>query len=307
MQNNNQKPATLFFLALFDGKMPELYNGVKTRDGRFGPAIVLPEIPGMKRGKNIVTLDKFNPAHVSANGKVYNAYFKMNGGTKKFADPNSFITLTKPAKEDDDTKIFIVTGRRWDFTNTLPADVSIKVEKGTGNANGSVAPGLLVLNDGDSVKFTWEGKKHTISNFEGFVHMAIEKPAPVKKEIKEKPPVAEKIVDNRVKIEDNVTVVGKIDLEPKKVEKTIEAPVAAVKAPEKPATKKPEKKKFFKKGHGDNGNHFVAADVALPQFVPATGSLASVAGGDKLTAMLAEMEKGTGKKGPRKSKATATA
>lgn len=299
--NNNQTQTTMFFLALFEGKIPELYNGVKTREGRFGPAIVLPEIPGMKHGKNIVTLDKFNPAHVSANGKIFNAYFKLNGGTKKFADPQTFVTLAKPA-ENDDTKVFIVCARRFDFANTLAAEICVKAEKGTGNANGSVAPGVLVLNDGDSVKITWEGKKYTISNFEGFVHMAIEKPTPVKKEVKVKPAAAEVVVDNRVKVEGNLTVVGKIDLNPKKVEKPVEVPVVAeVKKPAvKQTAKKPEKKKFFKKGPGDNGNHFVAADVPVPEYVPATEGLGSVAGADKLTAMLTEMEQGKGKKGAKK-------
>jgi hypothetical protein len=310
MQNNknNQKPATLFFLALFDGKMPELYTGVKTREGRFGPAIVLPEIPGMRHGKNIVSLDKFNPADVSANGKVFNAFFKLNGGTKKFADPQTFITLTKPTSENnDDTKIFIVCSRRFEFANTLSADICVKTEKGTGNANGSIAPGLLVLNDGDSVKITWEGKKYTISNFEGFVHMTIEKPTPVKKEVKVKAVAPEMKVDNRQKIE-GPKVVGKIDLKPKKVEKPVQVPVAAeVKKPAvKPTAKKPEneKKKFFKKGPSDNGNHFVPATVAVPDYVPATTGLGSVTGAEKLAAMVAEMEKGSGKKGTRKSKAT---
>ncbi len=304
-KNNSQKPATLFFMALFSGKMPELYTGVKTREGRFGPAIVLPETPGMKQGKNIVTLDKFNPADVSANGKIFNAFFKLNGGTKKFADPNTFITLTKPAKDDDDTKIFIVAGRRWDFTNTLAADTSIKCERGTGNPNGSVAPGVMILNDGDSIKFAFEGRNYTITNFDGFAHLVGEKPTPLKKEVKVKAAASEMKVDNRQKIE-GPKVVGKIDLKPKKVEKPVQVPVAAeVKKPAvKPTAKKPEKKKFFKKGPSDNGNHFVPATVAIPDYVPATTGLGSVAGGDKLAAMLAEMEKGSGKKGTRKSKAT---
>jgi hypothetical protein len=304
-KNNSQKPANIFYLALFNGKPVDLYTGVRTAEGRFGPAILLPTIPGMDPKKSRICLDKFNPANVSGKGKVYNALLKLNGGSKKFSDPQTFVTLEKPA--DDETKIIIIADKRWDFENKLPAEISIKCERGTGNPNGSVAPGTMILNDGDSVIFTFEGKKYTITNFDGFAHLVGEKPAPVKKEVKVKTLAPEVVVDNRVKVEGNLTVVGKIDLEPKKVEKTVEVPVVASKAPEKPAAKKPEKKKFFKKGPGDNGNHFVAADVAVPEFVPATEGLASVAGGDKLTAMLAEMEKGTGKKGTRKSKATVAA
>lgn len=180
MQNKtNNKPANIFFLALFAGKAAELFTGVKTVHSHLGSAIVLPEIPGMKVGKNIVAIDRKNPAEVGSNRKVYNALFQLNGGMKKFSDPKTFVTLVKP--KESETKVIIVTNKRWDFNNALAADISIKCERGTGNPNGSVAPGTMILNDGDSIKFTFEGKNYTITNFDGFAHLTNEKPVTAKK------------------------------------------------------------------------------------------------------------------------------
>jgi hypothetical protein len=305
MQNktNNTQKANIFFLALFTGKAAELYNGVKVAHGRFGPAILLPTVPGMDPKKSRICLDKFNPANVSDKGKVYNALLKLNGGSKKFSDPQTFVTLEKPA--DDETKIIIIADKRWDFTNTLAANTSIKCERGTGNPNGSVAPGTMILNDGDSIIFTFEGRKYTITNFDGFAHLVAEKPAPVKKEVKVKAATPEMKVDNRQKIE-GPKVVGKIDLKPKKVERPVQVPVVvkAKKPAVKPTAKKPEKSFFKGKGRGDNGNHFVATSEVYEN-IPATTGLGSVAGAEKLSAMVAEMKKGTKKKKQGAAKATA--
>jgi hypothetical protein len=312
MQNtaNNKKRRTgLFFLGLFNGKPAQIFHGVNVRFGEKGPAIVLPEIKGMSRFKNLAILDRNKPAKIVQVGpegkqksKVFNANFRVYGG--KFADPGSVLTMVE--QPEGDTRVFIITDKRWDFENKLNYFEGIQVKAHSGEPDGSVAPGLMVLKDGDAIKFIHEGKTYKLTNILGEPHMIGELPVIPKKE---KPVKKEVVVvaDNRVKVEaPGLKVVTKVELNDRKeVVKPTPAKTEAKSPTITPVVKKDfTKKKFFKKGPSDNGNHFVPATVAVPDYVPATTGLGSVTGAEKLAAMVAEMEKGSGKKGTRKSKAT---
>lgn len=281
MQKSNSvnRPTTMFFLSLKPGMRPRLIEGVITKKGDLGPAIVLPEIPGVRFIKSVIRLDKHKPAIVK-NGKVYNAIFKPYGGELKFSDESTIFTLVEP--EADDKRLFIVAPKRWDFSNKLGAD-GIQVEVNTGRPNGSLAPGLMILNPGntetpgDSVKFTHGGKSYILANANGCWNLLDFKPTPV---VKVKPIAPEVVIDNRIKIEtEGLKVVGKVELNSKKeVAKPTPAKTETKSATITPVVKKEKPKQRFKKGFGNNGNHHVALEEGqtLPDYVPASTNLGAL-------------------------------
>lgn len=300
MQNtaNNKKRRTgLFFLGLFNGKPAQIFHGVDIRFGDKGPAIVLPSFKETPNRVNLAVLDRKKPAKIVLVGpegkqksKVFNANFRVYGG--KFADPGSVLTMVE--QPEGDTRVFIIAGKRWDFENKLNYFEGIQVKTHSGEPDGSVAPGLMVLKDGDAIKFIHEGKTYKLTNLLGEPHLIGELPVIPKKE---KPVKKEVVVvaDNRVKVKaPGLKVVTKVELNDRN---EVVKPTTVVKATVPAPVKKHElKKTTYKKGYGNNGNRFEPAEEPLPEFVPAAEGLASVAGADKLTVMLAEMEKGTGKK-----------
>lgn len=318
MQNKNttNRPVTVFFLSLKPGMRPRLFDGVNTQVGIFGPAIVLPEVPDVDFLKCAIRLNKHKPAIVK-NGKIYNAIFKGCGGNGEFSDPATIMTLVEPSA--DDKRLFIIAPKRWDFENKLGA-AGIPVEVHTGRPNGSVAPGLMILNPGkdetpgDSVKFTHGGKSYILANANGSWNLLDVKPTPV---VKVKPVAPEVVIDKRMKITEDLKVVGKVELNNRK---EVVKPTPVVEATKPPVKKTEVKAKFYKKGAGNNGNHHVplAKGQTLPEYIPATTGLGellanalqkneAVVKTKKVTAVKAEVKKATTKRRTTSAKTKAVA
>lgn len=313
MQNtatNKKRRTGLFFLGLFNGKNPQLLNGVTIVFGQKGPSIVLPSFKETPGRINSAILDRNKPAKIVQVGpegnkksKVFNANFRVYGG--KFSTPGSVLTMVDAPESD--TRIFIIAQKQWDFEGKLDYFQGIQVKAHSGEPDGSVAPGLMILKDGDAIKFIHEGKTYKLTNILGEPHLIGELPVIPKKE---KPVKKEVVVvaDNRVKVEAaGLKVVAKVELNDRK-EVVKPTPVVESNKTTSPVKKDEPKKPFSKKAFSNNnGNRFVPAEGELPEFVPATEGLASVAGGNKLAAMLIEMENAGKKKkqGSGKTKATA--
>lgn len=271
MQKNNtvnhKRRTGLFFLGLFNGKSAQLINGVEIAFGTKGPAIVLPSFKETPNRLNLAILDRNKPAKIVEVGpegkkksKVFNANFRVYGG--KFKDPGSVLTIIDAP--EDDTRIFIIAGKQWDFQGKLDYFQGIQVKAHAGEPDGSVAPGLMILKDGDAIKFIHEGKTYKLTNLLGEPHLIGELPV-VAKKVKAAKPVIEVVADNRTKIAaPGLTVVKKVVLNAKKeVAKT--TPVAEVIKPTTPVKKEEPRKQYY---------------------VEATAKLGAFTGGDKLAALL---------------------
>lgn len=311
MQNTvtNKRRTGLFFLGLFNGKNAQLINGVEISFGTKGPAIVLPSFKETPNRLNLAVLDRNKPARIIETGpegkkksKVFNANFRVYGG--KFKDAGSVLTMIDAP--EGDTRIFIIAAKQWDFEGKLDYFQGIQVKAHAGEPDGSVAPGLMILKDGDAIKFIHEGKTYKLTNLLGEPHLIAELPVIPKKE-KSVRKIEEKLVDNRFKVKaPGLTVIAKVELNNKK-EVVKPTPVAVV----KPVVKKEKPQRpvvvTFKKFIPKSPNRFEPAEEAVPDYVPATEGLGSAAGADKLTAMLIEMENAEKKKRQGAGKAKATA
>lgn len=278
MQNTvtNKRRTGLFFLGLFNGKNAQLINGVEISFGTKGPAIVLPSFKETPNRLNLAVLDRNKPARIIETGpegkkksKVFNANFRVYGG--KFKDAGSVLTMIDAP--EGDTRIFIIAAKQWDFEGKLDYFQGIQVKAHAGEPDGSVAPGLMILKDGDAIKFIHEGKTYKLTNLLGEPHLIAELPVIPKKE-KSVRKIEEKLVDNRFKVKaPGLTVIAKVELNNKK-EVVKPTPVAVV----KPVVKKEKPKQRFKKGFGNNGNHHVALEEGqtLPDYVPASTNLGAL-------------------------------
>lgn len=322
MQNTvtNKRRTGLFFLGLFNGKNAQLINGVEISFGTKGPAIVLPSFKETPNRLNLAVLDRNKPARIIETGpegkkksKVFNANFRVYGG--KFKDAGSVLTMIDAP--EGDTRIFIIAAKQWDFEGKLDYFQGIQVKAHAGEPDGSVAPGLMILKDGDAIKFIHEGKTYKLTNLLGEPHLIAELPVIPKKE-KSVRKIEEKLVDNRFKVKaPGLTVIAKVELNNKK---EVVKPTPVVEATKPPVKKTEVKAKFYKKGAGNNGNHHVplAKGQTLPEYIPATTGLGellanalqkneAVVKTKKVTAVKAEVKKATTKRRTTSAKTKAVA
>lgn len=269
-KNNQSKPRTTgFFLSIREGLTPQLFPGIELADGNRGPAIVLPK--NADGSVTILPIDKQYPAHITKGKKVYDFYLRVYAG-KKLHEAGAIITVAKPSKQTEN--VIIVTDRNW-------SDLRVEIIEGYPNG---YLPGVQIMNDGDIIKFTHEGRDYKITNFTGEPQLAPLKFSIEKKERREKAEKPEEVIDARIKIEEKVTVVAKVALPEKKV-----APVAKVaeKQQQAPAPKNNRK------------DHNPGEEVKPREVVPATARLSAFAGGEKLAKMMREMtqkkKQGSGK------------
>lgn len=156
----------LFFLVLVKGKEPILSNGIKTFKVGINDAIHLAKInDDLPIRKTRIMIDTDFPPKIT-NEKVHEGHFKLHKG-KKFSDPDSYLTLVEPMGES--TQIGVMTSKRWP---------ELEYQKVNGNPNGSVAPGLQILNSMDSISFVWERTTYYIHSLGGDAVLSQKKSAP---------------------------------------------------------------------------------------------------------------------------------
>ncbi len=147
------------FLFLKTGTPVAVFSGIKTHN----KIITLPEIQGVDPKKCKVHLDCHNQPVLDSGGVIHEIYFKTYRG-KKFSDPATILTAAKPNKQAK--TIVILAPKRWS---------EINLEILNGKPNGSVGPGIMILNVMDCIAFTWEDVRYLIHNFAGEVHISKQK------------------------------------------------------------------------------------------------------------------------------------
>lgn len=201
-----------FFLFLDrNSNSVSIFDGVKTVDGYKGPYVQLPEIAGVPAKKFKVPLDFKNPAIVDKKGKIYELFFKIYGG-QRFRDAG-FVTACAPSK--DNGAIAVITSKRW---------TELGIEIISGQPNGEF-PGVQILKEGDTLKFTHLGITYQLTNSGGEPWLTkVPKPKSVLvvKQVKAKKPVEEKL-DNRQKVT-GPKVVKTVELPEKKKTEAIKNP-----------------------------------------------------------------------------------